>query len=64
MYSFVLGSNLTQQEMIDKIINLDNNNEQCQHILNQYLFKDKNINYKDLFNEKAIKFIETYYDNN
>ena len=56
--AFVDLSNCNQNEMIQKIIDLDNDNERAQYILNQYLFDDKNINYKEMFDERLFKFIE------
>lgn len=56
--AFVDLSNCNQNEMIQKIIDLDNDNEKAQYILNQYLFVDENINYKNMFDEQLIKFIE------
>jgi len=56
--AFVDLSNCNQHEMIKRIIDLDNDNERTQYILNQYLFADKNINYKEMFDERLFEFIE------
>lgn len=56
--AFVDLSNCNQHEMIKRIIDLDNDNERAQYILNQYLFADKNINYKEMFDERLFEFIE------
>lgn len=61
--AFVDLSNCNQKEMIQKIIDLDNDNERAQYILNQYLFADKNINYKEMFDERLFKFIENIINN-
>ncbi len=60
--AYVDLSNMTQEQMINKVIELDNDNEQCQYILNQYLFnipcKYFDDNYTYVFNKKLTIFIE------
>lgn len=61
--AFVDLSNCNQDEMIQKIIELDNDNDKAQYILNQYLFADKKINYKEIFDEQLVKFVENIIGN-
>lgn len=51
-------SDMTQEQMINKVIELDKDDELYKYHLNQYLFKDKNINYYELFGDRLINFIE------
>ena len=58
--AYVDLSNMTIDQMIDKVIELDNDNEQCDHIINQYLFSlDHTPNYTyNYFLTRLSNFIE------
>ena len=56
--SFVNCNGLTQEEIIKKIIEIDNNDELANYMLNQYPFKDPYVNYEELFSRKVTSFVE------
>lgn len=56
--AFINCNDLTYEEILNKIIEVDTNNELYQYMINQYPFRYKSINYKEYFFERILKFIE------
>lgn len=58
--AFINCNDLTYDEALKKIIEVDTNNELYNYMLHQWPFKYQSINYKDYFFEKIYKFIEAH----
>lgn len=58
--AFINCNGLTHEEIINKIIEVDNNNELYEYMINQYPFKYRSLNYKEYFFEKIMKMIESH----
>ncbi len=56
--AYIDCNGLSQEEILNKIIEIDNDNELYEYMINQYPFKDKSINYKEYFFERILKFVE------
>lgn len=61
--SFINANGLTYDEVIQKIKEVDNDDELALYMLNRYPFKEPNVNYEIMFQKKIIKFIENICDN-
>ena len=58
--AFINCNGLSYEEILQKIIEVDNNNELYEYMINQYPFKFKSINYREYFFERIMKFIEDH----
>lgn len=56
--SFINCNGLSEDEILNKIIEVDNNNELYEYMINQYPFNYKTINYLNYYRERTLKFIE------
>lgn len=61
--SFINANGLSHEEIIQKVKEIDNNDELALYMLNQYPFKDPYVDYELIFQEKITKFIENICDN-
>ena len=57
--AFINCNGLTQEEILNKIIEVDTNNDIYEYMINQYPFKYKSINYREYFFERIMNFIES-----
>lgn len=56
--AFINCNGMTNEEILNKIKEVDNNDELYMYMINQYPFKYRSINYREYFFEKIMKFIE------
>ena len=56
--AFINCNGLTELEILNKIKEIDENNDLYNDMIHEYPFKYKSINYEDFFFEKICKFIE------
>ena len=57
--AFINCNGLTQEEILNKIVEVDTNNDIYEYMINQYPFKYKSINYREYFFERIMNFIES-----
>lgn len=57
--AFINCNGLTQEEILNKVIEVDTNNDIYEYMINQYPFKYKSINYREYFFERIMNFIES-----